>query len=162
MPVVKPPWGIRLSFWERLLIRFRLDPQGRRRPPVPSSAHYSHIAIKGKVHETSEIRTVDDGSEVTGTRVMLSTIGGLIPVELKGFRAPAGQGDWVEIFFAKIQNVDVPYPIYFHNKATDALTEIEHTIWRCAATNGSTEDWAIALLKREVRYFAYEHSGVTA
>ncbi|RUW57024.1 hypothetical protein EOA36_01550 [Mesorhizobium sp. M8A.F.Ca.ET.021.01.1.1] len=128
---------------------------------MPSSADYSHTSVRGKVHDTSEIRTVEDGAEVAGTRLTLSTIGGLIPFELKGFEAPAGQGDWVEIFYARAPTIDVPHPVYFHNKGTGVLTEIDYGIKRCAAQGGSTEGWAIALLKREARYFAYEHSGVT-
>ncbi len=160
---VTPPWGAALSFWERFLITLRLDPHGRRRPPVPSTAYYTHLSVKGIVHDTAEIKTVEDGIDLPGTRLTLSTPGGLMPIELRGFKVPAAEKDWVEIFYAKIMTVDVPYPIYFHNKATNTLTEMEHSIRRCAARNDPREvDKGIELVKREVRYFAYERSGVTA
>lgn len=121
---VTPPGGRSLSFWERFLITLRLDPHGRRRPPVPSAAHYTHRSVKGMVHATAEIKTVDDDVELSGTRLTLSTPGGLMAIELKGFTVPAVDGDWVEIFYAKIMTVDAPYPIYFHNKTTNTLTAI--------------------------------------
>ncbi|WP_149906554.1 hypothetical protein [Mesorhizobium sp. SARCC-RB16n] len=117
----------------------------------------------GKVHETAEITSIEGGVELAGTRLILSTAGGLLPVELRGFRAPASVGDWVEVFLSRVPTVDTPYPVFLHNKATGMMAEIEYGIWKCAASGGgSTEDWAIALLKREARYFAYEHSGVVA
>ncbi|RWO36208.1 hypothetical protein [Mesorhizobium sp.] len=76
------------------------------------------------VHATAEIKTVDDDVELSGTRLTLSTPGGLMAIELKGFTVPAVDGDWVEIFYAKIMTVDAPYPIYFHNKTTNTLTAI--------------------------------------
>lgn len=105
---VTPPWGRSLSFWERFLITLRLDPHGRRRPPVPSTAHYTHRSVKGMVHATAEIKTVDDDVELSGTRLTLSTPGGLMAIELKGFTVPAVDRDWVEIFYAKIMTVELP------------------------------------------------------
>ncbi|RWD28702.1 MULTISPECIES: hypothetical protein [unclassified Mesorhizobium] len=130
---------------------------------MPSTAHYTHRSVKGMVHATVEIKTVDDDVELSGTRLTLSTPGGLMVIELKGFTVPAVDRDWVEIFYAKIMTVDAPYPIYFHNKTTNTLTAMEHSIKRCAARNDPREvDRGIELVKREVRYFAYERSGVTA
>ncbi|AZO44947.1 hypothetical protein EJ076_29515 [Mesorhizobium sp. M7D.F.Ca.US.005.01.1.1] len=158
-----PPWGRALSFRERILIALRLDPAGRRRPPVPNTAYYSHSSFLGMVHDTAEIKTIEDGVELAGTRLTLSYVGGLISLDFPAFVAPAVQKDWVEIFYAKIPTVDVPYPIYFHNKRTNTLGEMEHSIRRCAVRHDPQEEIVgIALVKREVRYFAYEKSGVTA
>ena len=158
-----PPWGRALSFWERVLITVRMDPQGRRKPPAPASAYYEPWSFLGLVHDIEQIKTVEDGQELAGTRLTLSYTGELLPMDFPGFVAPAEKKDWVEIFYAKIPTVDVRYPIYFHNKRTNSLAEMEHSIRRCATRYDKREvEIQMNLVKREVRYFAYERSGVTA